>query len=84
MGLCPGMGAIFLLTVPGISDVSCANVGTSSCFSVSLERTVYPQVVSLDLIDRSSKYFLSLYFVPRALVPVPVLTLDSFLSLLST
>ena len=43
--------------VGSISDVSCANVGTSSCSSVSLERTVYPQVVSLDLVGRSSKYF---------------------------
>ena len=41
----------------GTSGVSCANVGASSCFPVSLERTVYPQVVSLDLVDRSSEHF---------------------------
>ena len=59
--------------VRGTSDASCANVGTSSCFLVSLERIVYPQVESLDLVDRSSKHFLSLYFVPWALVSVPAL-----------
>ena len=74
----------YSLTVRSILGVSCANAGASSCSSVSLERTVYPQVVSLDLIDRTSRYFLSLYLVPGALVPVPVLALDSFLSLLST
>ena len=49
-------GTIFCETV-GTSGVSCANVGASSCYSVSLERTVSPQVVSLDLIDSSSKHF---------------------------
>ena len=57
MGLCPGVGTLSWCAVWSISDASCANVGASSCSSVSLERTVYPQVVSLDLVDRSSKHF---------------------------
>ena len=60
------------------------NVGASSYFPVSLERTVYPQVGPLDPVDRSSQHFYHCALFPCALVSVPALVLDSFLLLLST
>ena len=57
VGLCSGLGDTIFVNCMGTFDASCASVGASSWFPVPLERTVYPQVVSLDLFGRSSKYF---------------------------
>ena len=50
-------GDTILVRLWGAAGVSCANIGASSCSSGSLGRIVHPQVVSLDLDDRSSKHF---------------------------
>ena len=57
------------------------NVGASSYLPVPLERTVYPQVGPLDPVDGSSQHFYHCALFPWALVPVPALVLDGFLSL---
>ena len=71
-------------TVWGTSDVSCVAIGASSCFPVSLERTVCPQVGPLDPVNGPSKHICYCVFVRWALVSAPALVLDSFLLLLST
>ena len=52
------------------------NVGTSFYLPVPLERTVYPQVGPLDLVDGSSQHFYHCALFPWALVSVPALVLD--------
>jgi hypothetical protein len=61
-------GGTVTVNVQSVFDVSCANVGASSCFSVSLERTVYPQVGPLDPVGGSSQHFYHCAWFPWALV----------------
>ena len=72
-GFCPGVGALAGWAIRSIFVVSCATVGVSSCFPVSLERTACPQVGPLDPVNESSKRFYHCTWFPWALVLVPAL-----------